>query len=93
MHLSVFYVLSCLVDMDAVFEQWRMFRIQRSSRGGGFCMQDWVQAIEQEHFSLALAERCSFIVLMQMMNHFLMLYMAVILCSWIYNLHFKGSVK
>lgn len=36
-------------------------------------MQGGVQAIEQEHFSLELAERCPVIVLMQMMNTFLML--------------------
>lgn len=43
-------------------------------------MQGGVQAIEQEHFSLELAERCPVIVLMQMMNTFLMLCMTVILC-------------
>lgn len=54
-------------------------------------MQDGAQAIEHEHFSLALAERCPFIVLMQMTDHFLMLYMAVIVCSRIFHLKAQYS--
>lgn len=71
------------------FMQWRMFITQRSSRGG--FVRGWVQAIEQEHFSLEILERGLFIVLMQMMNSFLMLYMTVILCCRICNLTLKAQ--
>lgn len=79
--------LSFLVDMDAVSRSGECSEFK-----GQVMFFFCTQAIEQEHFSLELTERCRFIVLMQMMNHFLMLYMAVILCSRIYIRHMVSTV-
>lgn len=67
--------------------QWRIFIIQRSSLGGFVCMVEC--KIEQEHFLLERAERCSSIVVMQMFNSFLMQNTVVSMWSQIWTPSFK----